>query len=64
MSEEPELEEWQAHVKKEPHLAYCGAKLWAEFALVDADHARRCVEQDNRTQPCPKCWAEIQKATP
>jgi hypothetical protein len=54
------MKEWEKHVAKEKGLAYCGAKIsWFDWHLQDIEHAKSCVEQDTRIQPCPKCWKQI-----
>ena len=57
------VNEWEHHVikvDKPLRVSYCGVKIGIEFALVDAQHAKQCVEQQTRIQPCPKCWKEIE----
>lgn len=62
------LEEWECHVHVTPPVegvyplgaaAVCGERF-SGFGLVDAAHARGCVEKQTRLQPCPACWAAIQ----
>lgn len=56
------MKEWEKHVQKDPRLAYCGKVLsWFDWRLQDIEHAKSCVEQGTRVQPCPKCWKEITK---
>jgi hypothetical protein len=58
------LEDWEKHVKKSDGehgniISYCGEILFPCFHLVNKEHAKACVETDNRIQPCPECWKVI-----
>lgn len=58
---EMSLESWERHVVKDDHKrgdnSLCGLTMWGHDAPIELGHAKRCVEQDTRLQPCPSCMA-------
>ena len=56
------LADWQKHVQTSERSTrlICGA-TWEpmEFYLSDANHARDCIDEETRIQPCPACLARI-----
>ena len=62
------LEEWEMHVVKDMSdpsgASWCGVKLGSvDFGMHGADHAKACVEQGTRVQPCPACWKRIEETS-
>ena len=56
------LREWEAHVRRNPTVAFCGAKLdRMMWVFQDIEHAEASVALEKRVQPCEGCMARLQE---
>lgn len=57
------LEEWEHHVIDEQfrnvNHSLCGVFVRPKDMPIQLAHAKRCIEQNTRLQPCPKCMKAV-----